>query len=334
MGSKRSSDHFDHDIRPSKSSKPNSDVYKDQPHITDYPPSTTPYTDSTTLSPNYHHAMLPPTLKSDSLPTLPILTPALALVPFTHKSTASTTTYERLEFLGDAYLELFATRLLYARLPSVPPRTLSTLRQTLVRNSTLALFARAYAFDTQLHIHDATRSAARGGRFDDDGKEYGMRDAAREKVLADVFEAYVAAVTMSGGISEAEAWMAELWAPMLCVVSAGPVAALEALKGANPKDELRKLLDGRGVKIEYLEEGEMWHTKDKLQQHRIGVFLTGWEFEKEKLGSAVGVAKKEAGMLAARSALEQKDGPLKLAVERKRKADEERKATLNKPKEE
>ena len=73
-----------------------------------------------------------------SLPTLPpILDPTLRLAPFIHQGTtggihfsiATSISYERLEFLGDAYLELLASRLLFTTYPLLTPGRLSQKRE-------------------------------------------------------------------------------------------------------------------------------------------------------------------------------------------------------------
>ena len=75
-----------------------------------------------------------------SRPALPpILDPSLHSAPFTHQGTvggvplsqATSTSYERLEFLGDAYLELFASRLLFTKYPLLTPGRLSQKRELL-----------------------------------------------------------------------------------------------------------------------------------------------------------------------------------------------------------
>lgn len=94
------------------------------------------------------------------LPPLPeIKDSSLAEGPFKHKSTtnydrtvAKGITYERLEFIGDAYIELIATRLIDDRCDSLPAGRLSQLRELLVKNETLAEFSRAYAFDKRVEV--------------------------------------------------------------------------------------------------------------------------------------------------------------------------------------
>lgn len=137
------------------------------------------------------------------LPPLPPLAPGdLSRAPFIHSSRADSKyanelNYERLEFLGDANLELMATRLIYTSFPTLQPGRQSQLREKLVRNSTLAHFSRGYGFGERLRSH--------------------IQSQLDDKVLADIFEAFVAAVTLSSldGFDVAEKWMRQLWAPIM-----------------------------------------------------------------------------------------------------------------------
>ena len=93
-----------------------------------------------------------------NLPPLPnILDPKLAESPFRHKShgydrssTVADITYERLEFLGDAYLELFASRLIFHHFPNLQAGSQSQIRELLVKNETLSEYARLYDFQNRV----------------------------------------------------------------------------------------------------------------------------------------------------------------------------------------
>jgi len=141
----------------------------------------------------------------NSLPPLPpILSPALETAAFTHASlyNPNTTSYERLEFLGDAYIELIATRLIYPAFPTLPPGRMSQKRELLVKNETLAEYALAYGFDKRAKLpRDFWGLGAGRGKL-------------WTKTMGDIFEAYVAAVVLSdpkGGFELVETWLQELW---------------------------------------------------------------------------------------------------------------------------
>ena len=134
-----------------------------------------------------------------SLPALPdIKLNSLQTAPFRHKSLTTydrTTggadiTYERLEFLGDAYIELIASRLIFERYPTLPAGRQSQLRELLVKNETLDEYSIAYGFEERIEI------SAKERMLEDVCKKY-PGNKGFKKVLGDVFEAYVAAVILS-----------------------------------------------------------------------------------------------------------------------------------------
>lgn len=234
----------------------------------------------------------------DALPKLPeILDKSLADVPFTHqgvltgnKNKEVNVSYDRLEFLGDAYIELIATRVIFPRYPRYSAGKLSQTRQSLVNNETLAGFSLAYGFDTRARLPRSLQMAKDN------------RDLAKgwNKTMGDIFEAYVAAVILSdpvNGFPTAEGWLTELWSPML---SSGED---ETLNG-NAKVHLATKVLGKGVKIAYLDEAnpDMCKKNGTIVFH-IGAYLTGWGWENAHLGSGSGLNKSEAGTRAAMEAL-------------------------------
>lgn len=103
------------------------------------------------------------TPKTPGFAKLPLLPPipdeTLEQAVFTHQSYLSgpnqnklTRSYERLEFLGDAYIELIASKLLYSLYPHMPAGRLSQQREVLVKNKTLADFSLAYGFDKRARL--------------------------------------------------------------------------------------------------------------------------------------------------------------------------------------
>ena len=121
--------------------------------------------------------------------------------------------YERLEFLGDAYLGVIASNLIFSHFPHLPPGKQTTLRSNLVNNETLMHFSRAYGFDEKLQISGFFAHHMRDSESPKGNKGF-------NKILADVFEAYVAAIVLSdpeNGISRLEKWLKELWTPILLV---------------------------------------------------------------------------------------------------------------------
>ena len=226
----------------------------------------------------------------------PILDPALAKVPFIHKfqvdnqrSPTTDGSYERLEFLGDAYIELIASRLLYPRFPEHPPGRLSQLRELLVKNETLAGFSLAYKFDERAEFPMSHK------------ERKGDRSKLWNKTLGDMFEAYVAAVILSdpeNGFATVEAWLQALWMPKLV---SGP--SHSPPENGLAKQDLATKITSRGTKIEYREEARDDIKKEGKSWYTVGVYFTGWEWKDQHLGSAKALSKGEAGTRAAMKAL-------------------------------
>ena len=102
---------------------------------------------------------------------------------------------ERLEFLGDAVLQLAASEMLVKRFPKAREGQLSRLRSRLVNTEALATIARSLGLGERLRL----------GRGEDDS---GGRD--REGLLADATEAILGAITLDGSPREA-ASIAQDW---------------------------------------------------------------------------------------------------------------------------
>lgn len=100
-----------------------------------------------------------------------------------HRS-AGTPHNERLEFLGDALLDLIVAEALYARWPHADEGALTRARAELVRESSLAAIARALELGSRLTLGPGEL------------KSGGHR---RDSILADAVEAVVAAVYLDAG---------------------------------------------------------------------------------------------------------------------------------------
>jgi ribonuclease-3 len=263
------------------------------------------------------------------LPALPVIkTVSLKDAPFRHSSTVHGTrdvqsqSYDQLEFLGDAYLEVFATRLIFHQYSHLPAGQMSQLREQLVKNETLAGYSMAYGFDTKVNISDAERARMKEGSRDRGNKGF-------NKILGDVWEAYLAAVVLDNpetGEKTAEEWMCELWTPKVLatvkvshsknkvitdeVSSPQPVA----LSGNDPrqvydstaKAQLQKRLLGNETRLEY----EVYKASKELKgellgqsRHYIALYFTGFGYERELLGKGEGKNKVEAGNWAALEAM-------------------------------
>ena len=259
---------------------------------------------------------------TQGLPNLPdVKAGPLQSAPFKHKSltnydrssTTTDVTYERLEFLGDAYIELIASRLIFERYPSLTAGRQSQLRELLVKNETLAECSRAYGFENRIEI------GAKEQMLEDVLTKKGMAgNKGFNKVMGDVFEAYIAAVILSDvehGFAVAEKWLTALWAPKL--VENAPSAAdapttsssADPLTTYNPTakaDLQQRIIGPPTAKLEYERYADSIELKGAQlgqNQHFIAVYLTGYGYEKKLLGMGDGRNKVEAGNWAAQRAM-------------------------------
>ncbi len=96
---------------------------------------------------------------------------------------------ERLEFLGDAVLELVTSNFLYHKYAELPEGELTKTRASIVCEPTLALCAGDIELGSHLYLGKGEE--ATGGRF-------------RNSVVSDAFEALIGAVYLDGGIANAK----------------------------------------------------------------------------------------------------------------------------------
>lgn len=107
---------------------------------------------------------------------------------------------ERLEFLGDAVLELCISELLYERFGGLREGELTSMRSGLVSQETLARLALGLKIDGCLRL----------GRGEE---EQGGRR--REALVSDAFEAVLGAVFLDGGFEAARGVVRVIFAPLL-----------------------------------------------------------------------------------------------------------------------
>jgi ribonuclease-3 len=152
--------------------------------------------------------------------------PRLLQRALTHRSFSSEH-YERLEFLGDAVLNLAVASLLYDRLGSLPEGDLSRVRANLVRQETLHRIA------VDLHLDDVIRIG------EGEARSGGHK---RPSILADAVEALIGAVHLDAGYGKAEQLVHRLYRN----VEINPGMAASA---KDPKTELQEWLQGRKMKL-------------------------------------------------------------------------------------
>ncbi|MBQ6733798.1 MAG: ribonuclease III [Lachnospiraceae bacterium] len=180
--------------------------------------------------------------------------------------------YERLEFLGDAVLEMVTSAHLYHLLPDMKEGDLTKKRAAQVCED--ALFQRAEAFDLKKHIRLGRGEEKTGGRE-------------RASIIADVTEALIGAIYIDGGQEAAESFIRTF---ILCDIAPGK----EQLDFKSALQE--KLQENGSIELRY----EMLASEgpEHRKEFRYGVFLNG-----KKLGEGRGHSKKSAQQRAAREAL-------------------------------
>lgn len=96
---------------------------------------------------------------------------------------------ERLEFLGDAVLEMVSSEFLYVNMNNMPEGDMTRLRASLVCEPTLAIDAREIGLDEFIYLGKGEE--ATGGRK-------------RDSIVSDAFEALIGAIFLDGGIDKAK----------------------------------------------------------------------------------------------------------------------------------
>jgi ribonuclease-3 len=151
--------------------------------------------------------------------------PALRELALRHRSTGARNN-ERLEFLGDALVGLFAAELLYALFPHADEGDLTRWRARMVNEGALAQIARELDLGDQLHLGPGEL------------KTGGFR---RDSILADAFEALVGACYLDGGFDACRQAVGALFEPRVD-------EAVQA-QDKDPKTQLQELLQGRGLPL-------------------------------------------------------------------------------------
>lgn len=200
--------------------------------------------------------------------------PRLLELALTHRSIAREPRFnnERLEFLGDAVLQLTVSTHLYRRFPDMPEGELAKTRSLLVRESTLADIARELQLDAYLQVGEGEKRS---------GAQH------RDSLLCDVLEAVYGAVYLDGGFAQAE----QVILSHLPHWDAGELVRLDA------KSTLQEYFQQTTKKLPvYALVEETGPDHDKR-------FVVEVRFDGQFLGSGSGTTKKEAEQEAARKAL-------------------------------
>lgn len=185
---------------------------------------------------------------------------------------------ERLEFLGDAVLELVVTEELFGRYPDKSEGELTAIRAALVNTMSISEAAAALGMNEYLLLSK--------GEAKDVGK-------AREYILANTFEAMIGAIYLDRGYDDAQSFIGKsLWKKIETIVSKKLWRDAKSLVQEKCQEAL-----GVTPRYEVLEESGPDHDKS----FSIGIF-----FGATLAGKGGGKSKQEAEQAAARAALKAK----------------------------
>ena len=181
---------------------------------------------------------------------------------------------ERLEFLGDAVLQLAVTDFLYGSYPNLAEGQMAKVRASVVSRPTLAEVARFIDLGTFIELAPAEdRTGGRG----------------KDSILADALEAVLGAVYLDSSLDDVRRVILGLWTDRITERAMKP-----GVKDYKTRLQERLARDGRRPTYEVQGTGP-----DHDRQFSSVVLIDG-----EKFGSGEGRSKKEAEQASAKQALE------------------------------
>ncbi|MBQ9948856.1 MAG: ribonuclease III [Oscillospiraceae bacterium] len=182
---------------------------------------------------------------------------------------------ERLEFLGDAVLQICVSRYLFMNMTSEPEGGLSKLRASIVCENSLYNFAKRIDLGSFILLGKGEEMT--GGRD-------------RRSILADAFEALIAAIYLDSGMEKAEEFIMRF------------VPSIEAIKSGKVK-----LGDYKTILQEIIQQNPEEHiayeVSEEESENRLKVFSATVLLNGQAIGSGKGHSKKEAEQAAAKEAI-------------------------------
>jgi ribonuclease-3 len=206
---------------------------------------------------------------------LELLKLALTHPSIAHEQGTPTQTNQRLEFLGDAVLQLVLTRELYEKFPAFDEGPLTKARAKLVNRQTLA--------DHGMVVNLGAHLALSRGEETHGGRE-------RPSALADAYEALVGAVFLDGGFEAAREFILREFNGDLGGLTVIPIME-------NPKGELQELLQAVSA------EAPQYHVISATGPDHDRVFECTVQHAGVELARGRGKSKKAAESEAALAAL-------------------------------
>lgn len=182
---------------------------------------------------------------------------------------------ERMEFLGDAVLNLVVAEYLYGHFPGAHEGELTKIRSRLVNKRALTAYADSIDLARSVRMsHSAAQSVGKG----------------IQTILADTFEAVIAAIYLDGG-----------YAPARAFIERQVISALQAGSVATDDDNYKSML------LEYVQAKGMGTPRYVISREEgpdhDRTFVVDVFVNNERLGTGIGKNKKEAEQAAAGEAL-------------------------------
>ncbi len=186
---------------------------------------------------------------------------------------------ERLEFLGDAVLEIIVTEFLFKNYPDTPEGDLTNWRASLVNSKMLSTIAKEIDLESFLYL-------SRGESRDKQSK-------ARQFILANAVEALIGAIYLDGGIKKATKFVQEKIIVKLDFILSNQLYLDPKSKFQEKSQEIYKVTPHYKV----ISESGPDHAK---------VFVVGLYLGDEMIAKGEGTSKQEAQVAAARAGIKKK----------------------------
>lgn len=189
---------------------------------------------------------------------------------------------ERLEFLGDAVIELALTQYLYKRLPDAPEGKMTKIRGMMASYKFIAPIAEEVGLDKFLLMSKGER------------KPFDRHERSRAVIMANAFEAVVGAMYLDRGMGVVELFLGKYYFPKLPEV-------IQKHHSSDPKSCFQEIAQERWKmtpRYEVIEESGPAHDR-KFVVVALGI-------DGERVGEGSGASKADAEVAAATDALQKK----------------------------
>lgn len=192
----------------------------------------------------------------------------------TQEKYAKYDSYERLEFLGDAVLDLIAAEILFHKYPKKDEGFLTKIRAKLVKGETLAIFSTQLGLDELMEIGERTGNTK-----------------ISKSILADVFESIIAAIYITNGYTNAFQFVEYVYD-----------------KFVNFEELIHTVDNYKSALLEYTQAERLplpsYKTVNESGPGHNRTFEVNVLIGQKELGTGIGKSKKKAEQLAAEAALQ------------------------------